>query len=253
MNSGPINLKCFIIHLKRADKRKVFVDDIIENMPLKSEIIDAVDGKLLSKKEINNILSKNKLYRPKYPFKINSGEIGCFLSHRKAWKQIVDQNLDAGLIIEDDVRIDKLKFIKSFEFSLSNIKKYKYIQFQVRKMSNEHDIIQTKNDLNLLRPTPSFLRTSAQLVSYDAALQLLEKTSKIDRPVDTTLQMFWKTNVKCFCINKSGISDHTYEAGGSTLSKRNTSLFGFFRNVRRFIYRIQILWISKYIKINEKK
>ena len=113
MNLENSNTKCFIIHLKRADKRKSFVDDIIKNVPIDSEIINAVDGKILSKKDIDNILSHKEIYNPKYPFKINSGEIGCFLSHRKAWKKIVEQKLDAGLILEDDIRISPLTFNKS--------------------------------------------------------------------------------------------------------------------------------------------
>ena len=245
------NLKCFIIHLKRAKKRRAFVNQIISDMPIKSEIIDATDGELLSNEEINDILSTSNLYNPKYPFKINRGEIGCFLSHREVWRQIVDQKLDAGLIVEDDVRINPLIFNKSFNFSLKYIKKYKYIQFQVRKMNKHHQIIQIQNELKLLRPAPSFLRTSAQLVSYEAALTLLDKTKTIDRPVDTTLQMFWGTKIKCFCISVSGITDHTFEAGGSTLSQKRHSANGFLRNIRRMIYRICIFCISKYKKDSE--
>ena len=246
MNLENSNIKCFIIHLKRAHKRKSFVDDIIKNVPIDSEIINAVDGKILSKKDIDNILSYNKIYNPKYPFKINSGEIGCFLSHRKAWKKIVEQKLDAGLILEDDIRISPFTFNKSFNFSLKNIQKYKYIQFQVRENKRKSTIIQTENELELLYPVPTQLRTSAQLVSFEAAVELLNKTKKIDRPVDTTLQMFWETKIKCYCVNKSGISDHTLEAGGSTLVQKNHSKLKLLRNIKRFVYRIKILYLSKF-------
>ena len=67
--------------------------------------------------------------------------IGCFLSHRKAWKKIVEQKLDAGLILEDDIRISPLTFNKSFNFALKNIQKYKLIQFQVRKIKKKCKII----------------------------------------------------------------------------------------------------------------
>ena len=251
MNLENSNTKCFIIHLKRADKRKSFVDDIIKNVPIDSEIINAVDGKILSKKDIDNILSHKEIYNPKYPFKINSGEIGCFLSHRKAWKKIVEQKLDAGLILEDDIRISPPTFNKSFNFSLKNIQKYKFIQFQVRKIKKKCKIIELDNELELLQPLPTFLRTSAQLVSYEAAVELLNKTTKIDRPVDTTLQIFWKTNIICYCINPSGISDHTFEAGGSTLSKKTSSSLKMSKNVKRLIYRTKIFYLSKYKKIKE--
>ena len=103
-----------------------------------------------------------------------------------------------------------------------------------------------ENELKLLFPLPTQLRTSAQLVSFEAAVELLNKTEKIDRPVDTTLQMFWETKIKCYCVNKSGISDHTLEAGGSTLVQKNHSKLKLSRNIKRFVYRIKILYLSKF-------
>jgi len=246
MNSELSNIKCFIIHLQRANKRRKFVDEIVNNVPMTSEIIDAIDGSSWPEKKINRILSNKKSYNPKYPFKLNLGEIGCFLSHREAWQRIVDQKLEAGLIIEDDVRVNPKIFYKSLNFTLKNIKKYKYIQFQVRENKRKSAIIQSENELKLLFPLPTQLRTSAQLVSFDAAVELLNKTKKIDRPVDTTLQMFWETKIKCYCINKSGISDHTFEAGGSTLAQKNHSKLKLLRNIKRSVYRIKILYLSKF-------
>jgi len=62
MNSELSNIKCFIIHLQRANKRKKFVKEIINNVPIISEIINAVDGNSLSEKKINSILSNKKIY-----------------------------------------------------------------------------------------------------------------------------------------------------------------------------------------------
>lgn len=50
MNSELSNIKCFIIHLQRAKKRKKFVEDIVNKVPIISEIIYAVDGRSLSEK-----------------------------------------------------------------------------------------------------------------------------------------------------------------------------------------------------------
>ena len=109
--------KCFIIHLKRAKNRKPYVDNIISKLNMTSEIIDAVDGRLLTDKNILKHYSETPLYSPSYPFKVNKGEIGCFLSFRKAWKKIVDQKLSAGLIFEDDVSLNLDTFNESLNFS----------------------------------------------------------------------------------------------------------------------------------------
>jgi GR25 family glycosyltransferase involved in LPS biosynthesis len=91
--------KCFIIHLKRAKKRKAYVDEIISKLNIETEIIDAVDGRLLTNNKISQFYTEKPLFQPAYPFMVNKGEIGCFLSFRKAWQNIVDQNLSGGFNI----------------------------------------------------------------------------------------------------------------------------------------------------------
>ena len=149
-------------------------------------------------------------------------------------------------IFSSYVMADNLENNKSLNFTLKNIQKYKYIQFQVREIERKSAIIQTDNELKLLYPVPTQLRTSAQLISFEAAVELLNKTEKIDRPVDTTLQMFWETKIKCYCVNKSGISDHTLEAGGSTLAQKNHSRIKLLKNIKRSVYRIKIFYLSKF-------
>src|SRR5438034_3575043 len=40
------------------------------------------------------------------PFSISGGEIGCFLSRRRAWQQLLDDGLSAALIVEDDIELE---------------------------------------------------------------------------------------------------------------------------------------------------
>ena len=90
-----------------------------------SEIIDAVDGRLLTDKNILRHYSETPLYSPSYPFKVNKGEVGCFLSFRKAWQKIVDQKLSAGLIFEDDVSLNLDTFNESLTSALKWIDELK--------------------------------------------------------------------------------------------------------------------------------
>ncbi|ANB20936.1 hypothetical protein A6F57_08220 [Alteromonas stellipolaris] len=41
-----------------------------------------------------------------YYKKLTKGEIGCFLSHRKAWSIIVEQRLPFAIVLEDDVMFE---------------------------------------------------------------------------------------------------------------------------------------------------
>ena len=212
------NYKCFIIHLKRAKNRKPYVDNIISKLNLTSEIIDAVDGKLLTDKNVLNHYSETPLYSPSYPFKVNKGEVGCFLSFRKAWQKIVDQKLSAGLIFEDDVSLDLDAFNESLTSAFKWIDEYGYIQFQVRDIPKNSKSIKSYQGVHLLQPMPTLLRCSAQLVSYSTAKKLLEITKRFDRPVDGLLQLNWDTKINITTISPSGVIDNTHASGGSNLS-----------------------------------
>ena len=240
MNPEQNNHKCFIIHLKRAVKRKKTVQSIILNMECETKVIDAVDGNTLTAQYISKFCNYNNYFSPKYPFTINNGEIGCFLSHREAWKTIVTEKLEAGLIIEDDCQINIKKFDKSFKIALKLVKKLGYIQFQTREMPSNGVEIVNIDGVTILQPKTIPLRTSAQLISYDAALLLLEKSKKIDRPVDGFLQLFWLTGQNISCIFPSGISDITQNSGGSTLSIKQSIKSSIYRSLIRFFYRMKI-------------
>jgi len=240
-----VQIKCFIIHLHRAAKRKINVQTMISKLKLETEVIDAVDGNKLTFDEISKYLSKKNLYRPNYPFKINTGEIGCFLSHRAVWKKIVQEKLDFALIFEDDIQIDYKNFEQSFKVGLNHIKKLGYIQFQTRKITNYALELDNVNGIKILKPKTIPLRTSAQLISYDTALNLLTKSIKIDRPVDGFLQLFWSTKQNISLIQPSGITDITHISGGSILSIKKSIYSSIIRSFIRVYYRIKIKFYSK--------
>ena len=248
--SNKQNCKCFIIHLKRAEKRKPYVNEIISKLSMETEIISAVDGKLLTKDAINSHYSKKPLYQPTYPFEVNNGEIGCFLSFRKAWQKIVDQNLSAGLIFEDDVSLNLHVFEKSLASSLKWIEEHGYIQFQVRSIPKNSKALKTNQEVRLLQPSPILLRCSAQLVSYSTAKKLLELTKKFDRPVDGLLQLNWITDMQITSIDPSGVMDNTYASGGSNLSLSIPFSLRMIQEFKRIKYRYNLRrYINKYNKV----
>ena len=248
--SNNRDCKCFIIHLKRAKNRKPYVDNIISKLNMTSEIIDAVDGKLLTDKNVLNHYSETPLYSPSYPFKVNKGEVGCFLSFRKAWQKIVEQKLSAGLIFEDDVSLDLDAFNESLSSALKWIDEYGYIQFQVRDIPKNSKSIKSYQGVHLLQPMPTLLRCSAQLVSYSTAKKLLEITKRFDRPVDGLLQLNWDTKINITTISPSGVIDNTRASGGSNLSLKIPLNQRLKQEFNRIKYRYYIKkYTNKYYKI----
>ena len=60
-------------------------------------------------------------FRTKH-YQLTRGAIGCYLSHVKVWKNIIDNNYNNGLIFEDDVNLPK-NFNKKMNASIKNIPK----------------------------------------------------------------------------------------------------------------------------------
>lgn len=242
-----MNIAGFVIHLHRAEKRRPQADRIIEACPVSARIIDAVDGSAMDDAERAKYYTTRTLFEPAYPFRITVGEIGCFLSHRRVWQAILDENLDAGLVLEDDVEIDPAAFARAFELACRHIDAFGYIQFQVRTVAEASKTVATGNDCRLVAPAIVPLRTSAQLVSRSAAAALLAKTQTFDRPVDGLLQLYWETGIPVVCAIPPGVRDRTAETGGSTISKRRREgiIAWIRREVLRWRYRRDIAKYSR--------
>ena len=115
--------KIFVINLeRRPDRYEKFVKNVNEHGFDNKEItrINAVDGKNIKYKDYSNILDKNKNIQN------NLYVLACHLSHRKIWKQVMDddkvKNDDIVLVFEDDVFFTD-NFKERFNMVLKNFKK----------------------------------------------------------------------------------------------------------------------------------
>ncbi|WP_420406789.1 glycosyltransferase family 25 protein [Hoeflea sp.] len=245
MNSFD-GIEAFVIHLSRAKARRAQVERILEACPVSAKVIEAVDGREMTEGEIAAVFSQRSLHSPRYPFSITAGEIGCFLSHRRVWRMIVESGLKAGLVLEDDVEIDPDSFAEALAVASQHIDQEGYIQFQVRPVADGALVVASGHNVSILRPKVAMLRTSAQLVSAAQARRLLEITERFDRPVDGLLQLSWVTGVAPSCAVPSGVSDRTQEAGGSTISTgpRTSLAKTIRREIDRLVYRRRIRALS---------
>jgi len=235
---GQLVIRGFVVHLDRARDRMPQVERLMAKLPVPSEIVEAIDGSRLTEAEIDQVY-RRRLHKPSYPFSMSFGEIACFLSHRKAWAAIVEQNIDAGLIFEDDVEIDD-SFHAAFAAAKACFKPGAFIRFPFR-MGKEHGTsILTQGQINVIQPTRIGLGMVAQLVSRDAAIRLLQATAFFDRPVDTMVQMSWLTHVTPLAVLPGGVHEISSQLGGSTIKSHKTLLEKLSREVLRPLYRARI-------------
>jgi len=240
-----MKLSAFVITLERAAERRSHVEWLISNVPWPCSPLSAVDGSAMTPESVACVYQR-QIHRPKYPHALRPGEIGCFLSHRKAWQSIVDEDLDAALIFEDDVTFDPALLRDSVDFLKQHVIPGDYVQFQVRELSSGHPRLVCGERHAIVQPRTVLLRTTAQLVTREAALRLLEASKCFDRPVDTFLQMTWITGVPVKVILPRVTGEISQQLGGSTIQ---SSVRPWYERLRKEIirpfYRAQIRYRAR--------
>ena len=98
MDLSNSKLQILVISLQRSSDRREKASQELSKISLPWEFLDAVDGSLISESPAEYKAKKVKRLQG-YPLTPN--EIGCYLSHKKAWQRCVESNLPT-LILEDD-------------------------------------------------------------------------------------------------------------------------------------------------------
>lgn len=235
-------LKALIIHLDRALERRENIRKLMHKLPCPAEIIPAVDCRNLATETVNQVY-RRKLYQPKYPFVLSLNEIACFLSHRKAWQYIIENDLDYGLIIEDDVSLTS-KFDLALNFALDHVDSNSFIRFPFRERESGTVLAQNRS-FSLIQPNCVGLGQVAQLVGREAAQKLLTQTETFDRPVDNFMQLFWQTSINPLCVLPGCVREISSELGGSLLKRKHKFYAKLQREILRPIYRWKIKRLSQ--------
>jgi GR25 family glycosyltransferase involved in LPS biosynthesis len=240
----PQTIKAFIVHLGRAKQRAAQVDRLVAALPVPADIIDAVDGLTLSEANRDRVYRRN-LHKPAYPFVLSNSEVACFLSHRKAWAAIVEQGLDAGFVIEDDVALNA-DFPAAFAAATACLTPGAFVRFPFRADRETGEEILSRDATRVIRPRTVGLGMVAQLVSRGAAIRLLQATEMFDRPVDTMVQMDWLLHLSPLAVVPGGVSEISSTLGGTSMKRQSTFSEKLAREILRPLYRAKVAFRSRY-------
>ena len=114
-NKNKNLIKAYVINLDYRLDRKISFCNSYNLKNIEYEIVKAIDKKNIIPDILlaNNILGKIgynnlslKIRNNHYQFN-DVGAIGCYLSHIKTWEKIIEDNVDYGIIYEDDIEINK--------------------------------------------------------------------------------------------------------------------------------------------------
>ena len=180
--SNPIAVLCYLINLDRSPKRLEHFQTQANAMAIDFVRISAVDGNELNGKVMERLISMRSGKVPLGP-----GEMGCFLSHRKVWAQILEDGVDWGFVVEDDIH-----FCNASQFLINP--DWLPQQIDIIKAETVRQRIQLDTTIHL-KPFGHELRqlhsnhggAAAYFISRSAAQFLLNETASTCDPVDLIL------------------------------------------------------------------
>ncbi|GAA5192824.1 glycosyltransferase family 25 protein [Ferrimonas gelatinilytica] len=194
--------KIYVINLERSKDRLRNIGLQLDTLGLAFERIAAVDGVQLSAEALaqhySATLNQQQMHR-----QMQAGEIACYLSHRKVWQKMVDDQVPFAVVLEDDVQVQP-------EIAL--------FSQRVGAVADHWDVIKLfvgpneKRVEKALSITPSCslvanqkvpTSTAAQMVSLEGARKLLVMSERFGRPVDWDIRRWWQYDLRVLGVSQS--------------------------------------------------
>ena len=222
--------KIYVISLDRTPERFANVKKQLDKLNLKCEKFSAVDGNLITVTDVERNYSVlwYKIGPPEGYYRgatlkisyqgtykdaefcyitdkclMNSGELGCAMSHRAVWADIVKHNYKNAIVFEDDVTL-KDNLVPKLHSIVRNLPEDFHIFFLDIAIRLGDELVRTNFFpadfwLSKFSNTPSsyhakikpnnkkITSTHAYIITLNSAKKLLEKTKLIHMPIDTSI------------------------------------------------------------------
>ncbi|MFC3094664.1 glycosyltransferase family 25 protein [Alteromonas sediminis] len=190
----------YLINLDKSPDRLQTCSQRLAEHSLSFIRVPGVLGAALSQQEIaahySSELNQQNYHRP-----LSSGEIGCYLSHRKAWEKIAHGKAPYAIVLEDDIKIvgslaDTVQALDNISFEWDVIKLAAY-RNRTRRVVFRHSLVE---GIELVLHNKPMSGGAATAISKFAAKKLLTATEQFGRPVDVDIQCCWETGTNVLSL-----------------------------------------------------
>lgn len=183
-------LAIYCINLDRDTDKKVHVLTLFKKYNLKVKFIQAIDGKKLPARKTMSSYSLGEAVKT-IGRELVKSEIGCGLSHKSIFQEIVDQGIEEALILEDDVYFDER--LSTILKAVAGMKNRYDILFLGHHSCNAVEIPTAysfyckeclTDDYVVTKLLENVCGTYGYIVSLEGAKKLLGQLNKISKPID---------------------------------------------------------------------
>jgi glycosyl transferase, family 25 len=211
----------FVINMAKDKDRMLAMSQQLAALNLLFERIEAVVGADLTAEE------KRKLYSDFwFRFLMGrsaiAGELGCYLSHKKAWRTIKERKLPWAVVLEDDVLLpaglgETLKTIEqnTHEFDMVHLFS-KHAPNKLIKRTPQFDVMRFKD----------FHHSGASYALRPSGIEKLLNLDKIIVPVDIWPWLSVVTALRCCAIVPFPVALNPKQHTRSTIIAKPVSPYG---------------------------
>ncbi len=169
-----------------------------------------IDARFFNAIEIRGPVEKVPGYDAKaralrYGWPLKKGEVGCYLSHRAVWKQLVESGDEAWCVMEDDVVLaDAFKTITAELFDAREHWDVVRLFGLNKRPQREYAVLSSGAKVVWLDRHPA--GTQCYVITRDAAARLLSYTDRIRHPIDLAVDRNWEHGLRLFITSPEFVS-----------------------------------------------
>ena len=199
-------VRIFVLSLQRRQDRRRHMQNLLASLGLEAEFIDAVDGNALTPAQAS-LYDRDRALAV-YGTDMNPAEIGCHLSHLAAYRRIIAENLDAALVLEDDIECDA-DLPRLLRAALADRRSpWQILRLQSTKRSViEADRPNTRGlavshceGRSVARLRCGVLGGCGYLVKREGAIRMLAYASRPFMPIDQAIDRYWENGITPFVM-----------------------------------------------------
>jgi len=232
------SIQILIISLKESKDRQEKVKAEMAKTKLSWNFLEAINGEKL---DFTVVPYYPKKVKKLLGYELTPKELGCYLSHMKAWSLCIENKMPT-LIFEDDFVIGQ-NFEKILESFLNKSQEWDIVRLQALCESQDY-IIKDFGSFKIVGNFGDPLGATAYLINPKSAKNLLNHSSEIYEPLDHFLEHEKKHGLSIIAIKPYPITVADPTRSTSTISDRPERLpirgiNKFFRSFYRFLDRLQ--------------
>lgn len=230
----------FVINLQRDTVRRAQMRERLDAIGLPFRFLDAVVGDGLDLDTCPHYDGARR--RRSFGRDMTKGEVGCLLSHRKAYEIMVEEGLDTALILEDDV---------TFEPDFPDVLRALHatpVPWDIVRFLGSEKIYRLGRRIIALLVGRYFMAripgahggAHAYLLTQAAARVLLDHTRRSWMPIDTLHGRCWDTGLESLVVHPAPL--RTDPEAGTTISDARFDKTVRLEGLDRTLYPLRRFW-----------